>query len=137
MTSCGESEEWEFPESHLFSRSQHTTLVWCCLGLRSNGTGWSTVCPSCNSHGFQWLRLAGPSWRWRRCTPPPGGGHTHYGHSSLRLNRKQAQEGNSGVLGLLLGMRSALCMWKQIARIHSIPRPYTRSSCGRLCLPSV
>lgn len=36
---------------------------------------------------------AGPSWRWRRCTPPPGGGHPHYGHSSLRLNRKQAQEG--------------------------------------------
>lgn len=51
------------------------------------------LCPSCNSHGFQWLRPAGPSWRWRRCTPPPGGGHPHYGHSSLRLNRKQAQEG--------------------------------------------
>lgn len=45
------------------------------------------------SHGFQWLRPAGPSWRWRRYTLPPGGSHPHYGHSSLRPNRKQAQEG--------------------------------------------
>lgn len=44
------------------------------------------------------------------------------------LTESKLRKESSGVRGLLLGMRSALCTWKQMVRIHSIPRPYTMSS---------
>lgn len=89
--------------------------------------------------------LMGSSGCGRPVLPGDGeGAHRHLAAATLTmatapcaLTESKLRKESSGVRGLLLGVRSALCTWKQIVRIHSIPRPYTRSSCGRLCLPSV
>lgn len=131
MTSCGESEERGFPESQSAQRkaahSLCVALPWFEEQLSKLQFWWVSSSLGCGGHA----PLGDGEGAHRplvatltMATPP-------------RALTESRLSDTPGVPGLLLEIGSVLCRWKQMVRLRGISRPYTRSSCGRLRLPSM